>query len=865
MTAAVLNRTTLRTSRLLDFCSRKELIAQTGHQPDAWPIVVLKELVDNALDACEEAGTAPIISVRVHQGGITVIDNGPGIPAEMIDDVLDFSIRVSSREAYVAPDRGAQGNALQTIIAMPFVLDGRSGCIRVMSRGVRHKITFTVDAIRQEPVVDHQQVTDQFVKNGTVIAIRWPFSSGPILRDAKARFLQFALDYTGLNPHLSLTVDWFGERGEFEATDTEWPKWRPNDPTCPHWYQRQHLERLIAGYITHDADQGRDRTVRELIREFRGLTGSGKQKAVLDATGLARTSLSQLRAGNGLDRDLVCQLLHAMKKHSKPVKPRALGVIGKDHLQRHFEDLDCELDSFEYRKIEGITDGVPWVIEAAFAWCADNVDRTLITGINWSPGIINPFREIGRFGMSLDTVLSQQRVDEDEPVIVFLHLACARVEYTDRGKSAVVIPTGDAGGVIVDVVQRVTEKWAKQRKAEERVEDRRDRRRDALVRQKRIGIKKAAWEVMEEAYMKMSDDGTLPAGARQIMYAARNHIQERAEKELDKGRQTYFTQTLLPDFMNEHPELTADWDVVFDARGHLVEPHTNLSVPLGTLEVREYLHDIGCHTIADLGLRIALPKAFPTHGPKHRYGAIMFIEKEGFWPLFKSVRLADRYDIAIMSTKGLTVTAARQLVDELCAEHDIPLFVLHDFDKAGFSILGTLRRATRRYTFKNEIRVVDLGVRLADVEAYDLASEKVSYHEKNPAKNLLKNGATQAEIDFLVQHRVGERWTGRRVELNSFTSRQLIDWIEAKLAEHGVRKVVPDDDVLAAAYRRVIGTGYIQQHTRDIVEAARRHAAGASIPVDLREEVNQHMALDPTRSWDAIIWNIATSRRDERP
>ena len=117
MTGAVLKRATFRTSRLLDFCSRKELIAQTGHQPDAWPIVVLKELIDNALDACEEARTAPVISVRVHQSEIAVTDNGPGIPAETINDVLDFSIRVSSREAYVAPDRGAQGNALMTIVS----------------------------------------------------------------------------------------------------------------------------------------------------------------------------------------------------------------------------------------------------------------------------------------------------------------------------------------------------------------------------------------------------------------------------------------------------------------------------------------------------------------------------------------------------------------------------------------------------------------------------------------------------------------------------------------------------------------------------------------------------------------------------
>ncbi len=53
-----LARVTLSTSRLLDFCNRKELIAQTGHQPDAWPLVILKELIDNALDACEEAGIA---------------------------------------------------------------------------------------------------------------------------------------------------------------------------------------------------------------------------------------------------------------------------------------------------------------------------------------------------------------------------------------------------------------------------------------------------------------------------------------------------------------------------------------------------------------------------------------------------------------------------------------------------------------------------------------------------------------------------------------------------------------------------------------------------------------------------------------
>src|SRR4051812_37570241 len=73
---AVLERTTLTTSRLLDFASKKELTAQTGHDPDDWPLVVLKELVDNSIDACEEASIAPEVAVTVDKSGITVADNG---------------------------------------------------------------------------------------------------------------------------------------------------------------------------------------------------------------------------------------------------------------------------------------------------------------------------------------------------------------------------------------------------------------------------------------------------------------------------------------------------------------------------------------------------------------------------------------------------------------------------------------------------------------------------------------------------------------------------------------------------------------------------------------------------------------------
>ena len=856
-----LERTTFTTSRLLDFCSEKELVAQTGHQTDEWPLVVAKELIDNALDACEESGVAPRIKVVVNSSSITIADNGPGMPVETIDGVLDYSVRVSSREAYAAPDRGAQGNALKTLLPMPFVLDGDHGRVDISSHGQRHEIFFAVDPIRQKPVVSRSPHQAKKVKTGTRVKVFW---ASP-LTDVRGGFLQIADDFAFLNPHATVAVSWFGERSVVKASAAAWKKWRPSDPTSPHWYDRQHFERLIAAYIAHDQDRGDDRLVRDLIREFRGLSGSAKQKAVLDATGLARTSLSSLVNCDGLRHDVVDKLLVAMKNASKPVKPVALGVIGKNHIETRFSDIGAEMETFEYRKVAAEIDGLPVVVEAAFAWCPDGDERRIITGVNWSPGIKAPFRNLGGHG-GLDDLLERQKAGWDEQVVLLVHLACPRVQYTDRGKSAVVIES-ELGEIITKAVTAVTAKWAKQRRAEEREASRIANRRDALIRRRQMSIKDAAWKVMEEAYLKASTGGKYPAKTRQIYYAARGKILGMTGK--DKLRQQYFSQTLVPAYVEEHPDETANWDVVYDARGKLTEPHTGKTVPLGTVEVRRYLERVRSHSVPD-GVPIDLPVTYPTCGPNRRFGAIMFIEKEGFDDLFHAVNLAGRYDIAVMSTKGMSVTACRELADVLCGEHGIPLLVLHDFDKSGFSILGTLQRDTQRYEFRNDFPVIDLGLRLADVEAYSLESEPVCYganrhgDPRDPRPNLRKNGATGEEVTFLCSdRRHGSGWHGRRVELNAFTSGDLIQWLEIKLVEHGIQKVVPDDAVLESAYRRAMEIAVVRRQLSEIADAAHERAQETAVPKSLRATIEKRLAAEPTRAWDEVLAELAGEAEEE--
>jgi hypothetical protein len=140
---------------------------------------------------------------------------------------------------------------------------------------------------------------------------------------------------------------------------------------------------------------------------------------------------------------------------------------------------------------------------------------------------------------------------------------------------------------IIDAVQGVTKRWAKQRKAEERSWSAAANRRNVMTRRRpHVTVKMAAWMVMEKAYLKASANGALPAHARQIMYAARPYIDREADRDIGDKFDRYFTQTLLPDYIDEK---RVNWNVVFDARGHFTEPHSTGNVPLGTLEVRKYL------------------------------------------------------------------------------------------------------------------------------------------------------------------------------------------------------------------------------------------------------------------------------------
>ena len=410
----------------------------------------------------------------------------------------------------------------------------------------------------------------------------------------------------------------------------------------------------------------------------------------------------------------------------------------------------------------------------------------------------------------------------------------------------------DLANDIIGLVREGTKKWTKTRKAEERSPSARFYRASRMTRERGVSFKEAAAEIMEEAYNHVSGGGELPANARQIMYAARGHIQKVTGREIESK---YFTQTLLPDYLEEHADLF--WDVVYDARGHFTEPHDNgkTSFGIGTLEVRNYLADF--HDPSVIGAGFSQSKV-ETSGPSGNFGAVLFIEKEGFAPLFRAAQIAEKYDIAIMSTKGMSVVAARVLVDEMCSDYDIPLLLLHDFDKARFSIAGTLQRDTRRYEFQNNIRIIDLGLSLADVEAMGLESE-YQHHPKASKSaliaNLRENGASEEEIAFMFRDFDSLRST-RRVELNAMTSPQFVEYVERKLRENGVAKIVPDQDLLAEAYMSAEKGRRLREVMKEIDEI---DLEDFKPPEELEKRVKEVLRKTFHIRWDAAIEAIVAA------
>jgi hypothetical protein len=451
MTNAQLHpRTHFSESMHNDFFTVNGLQSSTGQTSRDFGNVVLKELIDNALDACESAGIEPRINVAANytdngQMVLTVSDNGAGLDGSIVEKILDFDTRTSDKAAYKSPTRGAQGNALKTIFGIPTALGG--GLVTIESKGLRHEISFNVSQSGLNVETLHN-VTPISESVGTTVKVLMPELYGTKPDYWVKAFALF-------NSH-----SWVYFENKFSMVNrdsikpvlypklTDCRKITPDKPTNAHSYNEPAFLKLTA----MQGEQTKI-TAFEFVRTFDGFKFKPKAKQIIDELNLNGLRVSDIFN----DRAKVTALHSAMKSASKPIQHKHLGVIGESNLLARLENVTRNA----YRKIEGFIDGVPYVFEVLIADCGDTGGA--FYGVNHSPTYSDFLSgcylwiDSGKFsGFGIDGLLNG--VIDTEKSTVICHLIGIGLNFKDKGKSSLDLPgsvTSDIAGAVVQAAKSI--------------------------------------------------------------------------------------------------------------------------------------------------------------------------------------------------------------------------------------------------------------------------------------------------------------------------------------------------------------------------------------------------------------------------
>jgi len=239
-------------------------------------LISVKEAVDNALDACEEAGTLPEIHVAVTQLSddrftIAVQDNGPGIVAAQIPNIFG-KLLYGSKFHHLKQSRGQQGIGISAAGMYGLMTTGQS--VRITSRtsphSQAHYYEIQIDTKKNRPEIIRDDRVDWKVRHGTKVEITL------VARYQKGRqSIHRYLEQTAIaNPHASITFQApNGEVVEYPRVIKKIPP-QPKE-IRPHPYGvelgilirmlKDSARRNLLSFLTHDFSRVSSRVAHQIL------------------------------------------------------------------------------------------------------------------------------------------------------------------------------------------------------------------------------------------------------------------------------------------------------------------------------------------------------------------------------------------------------------------------------------------------------------------------------------------------------------------------------------------------------------------------------------------------------------------------
>ena len=398
-------------------------------------LTVVKEAVDNALDACEEAGILPEIIVEIYETSpgkylVVVEDNGPGIVREQIPHIF-ARLLYGSKFHKLSQSRGQQGIGISAAVLYAQLTTGKPARITSRVKGMEaHYFELMIETKTNTPKILVDEKVEWEKEHGTRIELEIEGSYVKGLQSVDEYIKQTAI----VNPHA--TIIYVTPKAEqfilSRATD-QLPK--PVKEIKPHPYGVE-LGRLLE--MLHSA---REKTLKSFLMNNFSRVGEDTAKAILE-----NALLSPDMDPRKTTREDAERLIKGINKTKIMAPPTdCISPIGEELLEKGLrKEIEAEFYTAITRTPQ-VYRGNPFVVEVGIAY-GGNIPRegnarvlrfanrvpllyqqgacaitSAVTSVNWkSYGLQQPGN-----GLPIG------------PLVIAVHIASVWVPFTSESKEAI--------------------------------------------------------------------------------------------------------------------------------------------------------------------------------------------------------------------------------------------------------------------------------------------------------------------------------------------------------------------------------------------------------------------------------------------
>ena len=397
---------------------------------------IVHEYVSNSLDACEEAGIFPEISVEVKEISesrhyITVIDNGPGIPQKHIGKALASILSGTKFHRYLQ-QRGQQGIGAGGCTLFSAITTGKPIRAKSGTGKGSFECDIAIDIKTNKPLITNMKTTLEDFR-GTCV-------SGEFGETKYERSDHGVFEYikrTALsNPHTTMKlIEPDGKETVFPRSVNEMPK-RPKQ-TKPHPLGVSARDLLDFAHVTD-----KDKVSSFLVESFSRVSASK-----IDELKSIAKSINFDKKPRELTWPEAEALVDAFR-NIKWIAPEtdSLSVIGAAQMETAMLNIiNPQFISVTERKPKIFKGGIPFVVEAGIAYGGDAGKKT----DDGTKGAIMRFANKVPLLFDGSVCAITEAVNQiqwkrygirdfgDEPISVFVNISSVYIPYNGIGKQAV--------------------------------------------------------------------------------------------------------------------------------------------------------------------------------------------------------------------------------------------------------------------------------------------------------------------------------------------------------------------------------------------------------------------------------------------